>query len=73
MLPKRWDRERAWLAVAATAVTLLAVWPLFAGGNQEQAFGGWLLLRVDELSRFVVLAAAIFATMVPETLRSGKR
>jgi formate hydrogenlyase subunit 3/multisubunit Na+/H+ antiporter MnhD subunit len=64
LLPERWERERGWLAIAATIVTLLAVWALFAGGNQEQALGGWLLLRVDQLSRFVLLAAAVFSLLI---------
>lgn len=52
------------LAVAAAAGTLLAVWPVFTGGNQAQAVAGWLLLRVDELSAFVLLFTAIFALLI---------
>jgi len=64
VLPNRWERVRSWLAVVATVVTLLAVWPVFAGGNQDVELGGWLLLRCDDLSRFMVLAATVFALLV---------
>ncbi|NIL96457.1 MAG: hypothetical protein GTO53_03510, partial [Planctomycetales bacterium] len=64
LLPAGWQRERGWLAVGATAATLLAVWPVFLGDNRELAWGGWLLLRVDPLSRLVLLAAAVFALLI---------
>ena len=64
LLPKGWERVRAWFAVVATAVTLLAVWQVFAGGNQAHEFGGWLALQVDELSRFVLLATGGFAVLI---------
>jgi len=64
LLPNRWERVRAWLAVAATVVTLLAVWRVFSGGEQVQALDGWLLLRVDALSGFMLLATAVFALLI---------
>jgi formate hydrogenlyase subunit 3/multisubunit Na+/H+ antiporter MnhD subunit len=64
LLPKGWERVRAWLAVVGTAVTLLAVWRVFAGGNQAHEFAGWLALQVDELSRFVLLATGGFAVLI---------
>jgi formate hydrogenlyase subunit 3/multisubunit Na+/H+ antiporter MnhD subunit len=64
VLPKRWQQGRAWLAIAATALTLVAVWPVFAEGNQVQEFRGWPLLRVDALSGFVLLATAGFAVLI---------
>lgn len=63
-LPGRWERARAWLTVAASVATLLAVWPLFVGAGQAQVLDGWLLLRVDALSAFVLLAAAVFALLI---------
>ena len=64
LLPTRWDRLRAWLTVVATAATLLAVLPLFIGENQTKAFGGLPLLRMDELSGFILLATSVFAFLV---------
>ncbi len=63
-LPKRWERARVWLTIAVTVVTLLTVWPLFVGENQTAEFGDWLLLRVDRLSAFVLLATAVFALLI---------
>lgn len=63
-LPKRWERARAWLTIAVSIVTLFAVWPLFAGENQTAEFGDWLLLRIDRLSAFVLLATAAFALLI---------
>lgn len=64
LLPKRWERVRAWLTIVATAVTQLAVWQLFAGENQTKAFGDLSLLRIDELSGFILLAASVFALLI---------
>ena len=64
LLPKRWERGRAWLTIVATAVTLLAVWQLFTGENQTKAFGDLPLLRIDELSRFTLLATSVFALLI---------
>lgn len=64
LLPQAWDRARAWLAVAASAVTMLAAWQVFAGANQTLKLAGWLLLKTDELSGFVLLAAAVFALFI---------
>ncbi len=64
MLPKRWQRCRAWLTVGASVATLLVVWPLFARASQAQVLDGWLLLRVDALSGLVLLAAAVFALLI---------
>ncbi len=64
VLPKRWQRGRAWLTVAASVATLLAVWPLFAEASQAQLLDGWLLLRVDALSGLCLLAAAVFALLI---------
>ena len=47
LLPKRCEQGRAWLAIAATTLTLLTAYSVFAGGNQAHAFAGWLLLRVE--------------------------
>ncbi len=64
LLPNRWGRVRAWITVAASAATVLVVWPLLAGGSQNRVLEGWLLLRVDALSAFVLLAAAVFALLI---------
>lgn len=58
-----WERVRAWLTIAATAVTLIAVWPLLGAGDQLEAFGVQLL-RVDMLSGFILMAAAVFALLI---------
>jgi formate hydrogenlyase subunit 3/multisubunit Na+/H+ antiporter MnhD subunit len=63
LLPKRCEQVRAWLTVAASAVTLLSTWPLFAGGHRFEAFGAELL-RVDRLSGFILVAAAAFAFLI---------
>ena len=55
LLPTGWQRGRAWLAVAATALALLAAWQVFAAGNQVQAAGGWLLLQADGCHRRLVI------------------
>ncbi len=64
LLPKRWERVRAWLTIAATAVTLLACWQLFITGNQTKTFGDLPLLRIDALSGFILLATAVFALLI---------
>ena len=65
--PKRWEPMRAWLAIAASAATLLAVWPLFAQrglltGGEQASESGWL--RVDPLSGFILLATAVFTLLI---------
>lgn len=64
VLPKRWQRGRAWLTVATSAATLMAVCPLFAETRQAELLDGRLLLRVDPLSGLCLLAAAVFALLV---------
>lgn len=64
LLPKRWEQVRAWLTIVASAVTLLAAWQLFAGENQTKAIGDVLLLRIDELSGFILLATSVFALLI---------
>ncbi len=62
VLPRRWDAARSWFAVAATAVTLVTVWPLFAGVQPSSSqFGD--LFRLDSLSGLVLLASACFALL----------
>ncbi|MBN1270228.1 MAG: NADH-quinone oxidoreductase subunit L [Kiritimatiellae bacterium] len=64
LLPRKLDRERANIAVFAAALTLLLVWPLFAGGHATCDFGRWVSLRVDALSGFVLLATAGFGLLI---------
>jgi formate hydrogenlyase subunit 3/multisubunit Na+/H+ antiporter MnhD subunit len=64
LLPMAWERVRAWLTVAGSGATLLALWPLFAGSNPSRRLDGWLLLRVDALSALMLLAAAVFALLI---------
>ena len=45
-------------------MTLLAVWQLFTGENQTKAFGDLPLLRIDELSGFILLATSVFALLI---------
>ncbi len=61
LLPKTWQPARGWLTCAATAVTVMLVWPLFAGGSRTSENG---LLRVDQLSGFIMLATAVFALLI---------
>ena len=63
LMPKRWELARGWLAVVASAVTLAATLPLFAGGLQLQV-ADVDLLRVDRLSGFIVVATAVFALLI---------
>jgi formate hydrogenlyase subunit 3/multisubunit Na+/H+ antiporter MnhD subunit len=64
LLPSRWERARAFAGVASAAVTALLVWPLFAGGPRALDAGSWFSLRVDGLSRFVLLATAGFGLLI---------
>ena len=54
LLPKRFDKERAVIAVVSAAMTLLLVWPLFTGGRQFLDLGMKVCLRVDGLSSFIL-------------------
>ena len=64
LMPKGWERVRAWSVVAITFVTLSIVWNLFAKGEHSKVPGDWLALRVDTLSSFVLLATAVFALLI---------
>ena len=64
LLPQAWQRARAWLTIAATAVTLLAACQVFAGESHSQDIGGWLMLRVDGLSSFILLATGVFGLLI---------
>jgi formate hydrogenlyase subunit 3/multisubunit Na+/H+ antiporter MnhD subunit len=61
LLPKHWEQLRAWLAIAASAVTALAIWPLVFGAPQASANG---LVTLDALSGFILLATAVFSTLI---------
>ena len=64
LLPRGAARVRSGFAVLAAAVTLLLVWPLFLQGDGTFNGGGWLLLRIDGLSAFVLLAVSAFALLI---------
>ena len=64
LLPRHWGRQRAWIAIVGSALTVYTVCPGLIGGNQEAAFGKLLLLRVDALSRFVLLAVGVFTLLI---------
>ncbi|MBU1694809.1 MAG: hypothetical protein KKC51_12715 [Verrucomicrobia bacterium] len=64
LLPKALDRVRGFVAVVAAALTLVAVWPVFRGGNQVADLAGWVSLRIDGLSAFVLLATAVFGLLI---------
>lgn len=64
LLPGRWEKARAAVAVASAALAALLVWPLFRGGPAAFEHGRWLSLRVDGLSSFILLATAGFGVLL---------
>lgn len=62
LLPRGWERLRAWFAVVATLLTLGVTWRVFRGA--ERTLASWLVLRIDHLSGFILLAVAIFAVLI---------
>jgi len=62
LLPRRLDRERALIALAASIITAMLAWHVFAAG--EAALGSGLLLRSDALSGFILLATAAFGVLI---------
>lgn len=62
LLPRGWSRLHGWLAVVATVLTLVVAGQVFYEG--ERTLDGWLLLRVDHLSGFILLSVAVFAVLI---------
>ncbi len=59
LLPHGAQRTRAFLAVAATALTVVCVWPVFTDRGARLEAAPWFTLRVDGLSAFILLAVAV--------------
>ena len=63
LMPNAWATARGWLAVLAALMTLVATLPLFTD-EPRSAEIGLLLLRVDRLSGFILVATAAFGTLI---------
>jgi formate hydrogenlyase subunit 3/multisubunit Na+/H+ antiporter MnhD subunit len=57
-------RAGAWLAALAGLGTLLAAGFLWTQGPLDFSYGSWLNLRLDNLSRMVVVAIALFGFLI---------
>ena len=64
LVPQSAERIRAWLAVAGAALTVAVVWPVFSAPAGALTLAPWLLIRVDALSAFVLLAVTVFAFLI---------
>ena len=65
LIPDSRDRLRGALAVGASAVTVLLVWPVFRARGACPALSvPWLSLRCDPLAGFVLLAIAVLGLLV---------
>jgi formate hydrogenlyase subunit 3/multisubunit Na+/H+ antiporter MnhD subunit len=64
VLPRDAYRTCAVTAVAATALTIAFVWPLFARRSGVLELGTFLSFRIDGLSGFVLLAVAVFGFLI---------
>ena len=63
-LPGGAHRTRAMLAIAASAISFVLIWPLFASGQAVLEHSPWISLRIDGLSAFVLLAIAGFGLVI---------
>jgi formate hydrogenlyase subunit 3/multisubunit Na+/H+ antiporter MnhD subunit len=71
LLPKAFDRARAVLATAASAITVLIVWRLLLAWKQLPGNAPMMLfdpmwgsLRLDHLSAFILLVTAVFGFLI---------
>ena len=64
LVPQGAERIRAWLAVAGAALTIAVVWPVFSAPAGALTLAPWLLIRIDALSAFVLLALTVFGFLI---------
>jgi formate hydrogenlyase subunit 3/multisubunit Na+/H+ antiporter MnhD subunit len=64
LVPSAGDNMRSWLAVLTAAIVFALVWPLFQQTNLTMDVLPWLVLRVDVLSAFILLATAFFGLLI---------
>ena len=64
LIPGLASKLRALVAVLTAAVVLALVWPLFQQAGLLHEPLPWLSLRVDALSAFILLAVALFGTLI---------
>ncbi len=61
LLPKK--VSGVW-AILCSIITLGLIWPVFKSGQQTLDYGGWLSLKNDMLSGFVLLGIGVFGVVV---------
>ena len=71
LLPNGAQKTRSFLAVAAAALTVVCVWPLFADPGARLEAAPWLTLRVDGLSAVILLA--VFVVVIPHKIANRSR
>jgi len=64
LMPNVLERLRAWIAVVASIVALLLVWPIFTSAGMKIDLGYHMLFRADRLSSFVLLLTAVFGVLI---------
>jgi len=64
LVPQNAERLRSWLAVAGAALAAGFVWPVFAEPAGILSLAPWLMIRVDSLSAFVLLAISVFGFLI---------
>ncbi len=64
VLPHGAQRTRSFLAVAAAALMVVCVWPLFLDRGARLDATPWLALRADGLSAFILLTVAVLGLVI---------
>ncbi len=64
LLPRRMEKGRALIAIAAAAGTVALVWPLFAARTGQLDAGPWISLKLDGLSALVAIATSVFGLLI---------
>lgn len=64
VLPRTWEKTRAWLSIAVCGITLFESGRLLVGEARTFEFSGWPLLQIDKLSGLMLVAASFFALLI---------
>ncbi len=64
LLPKKAEKLLAPVAVLGSLITIFFIWRVFRAGNCLLDYGGWLHLKNDALSGFVLLGITIFGLFI---------
>jgi formate hydrogenlyase subunit 3/multisubunit Na+/H+ antiporter MnhD subunit len=64
LIPRHAQRTRSVVAVVSAALTVVPAWALLSQPSELLEPAPWLLLRVDALSAFVLLAVTLFGFLI---------